>query len=334
MADPLRKVRTGEPLRIPAGAYNAFVDAAHLARRVDPDALRDPALPAAHEHLVWVRNDSGEDLPRFGALGIAGPIIEPGEGGNDDEFKRRTALIGAAITTTDEYVGRFVIAREPIVAGRIGLAVIRGATPAIVNVVDEDHTHADTYPDEQHLRSGFTGAARILWKEDGTGLKLAVIEIGPANRDRFPAKLGDAHLIDGRTFGWLYEWDEVRLDADPASLTFGQYVAPAPGSDALSSSGGPNRLAFNRYEAHLSVMFTQNDDGTEGFANAGACIVPGVLENCPPPKAAVPMLRSVPEGVVVEMRAERTLLGDTRFVFDAMTPVIFCEMDVPEYLYA
>lgn len=333
MADPLRKVRTGEPLRIPAGAYNAFIDAAHLARRVDPDTLRDAALPAVHEHLVLVRNDSGEDLPRFGALGIVGPIIEPGAPGegNDDEFKRRTALVGAAITTTDEYVGRFVIAREPIVAGRIGLAVIRGTTPAIMNVIDEDHTHADTYPDEQHLRSGFTGAARILWKEDGTGLKLAVIDIGPADRDRFPAKLGAGHLIDGRTFGWLYEWSEVRLDADPVSLTFGQYIAPG---EALASSGDPNRLAFNRYEAHLSVIFAQNDDGTEGFANGGACLVPGVLENCPPAKAAVPMLRSVPEGVVVEMRAERTLLGDTRFVFDAMTPMIFCEMQVPEGWYA
>ena len=30
MADPFRKVRTGEPLRIPATAYNAFIDAAHV----------------------------------------------------------------------------------------------------------------------------------------------------------------------------------------------------------------------------------------------------------------------------------------------------------------
>ena len=28
MPDDLRKVRSGQPLRIPAGAYNAFVDAA------------------------------------------------------------------------------------------------------------------------------------------------------------------------------------------------------------------------------------------------------------------------------------------------------------------
>src|SRR5262245_6470825 len=124
MADPFRKVRTGEPLRIPAAAYNAFIDAAHLARSVGPDALRDPSLPTVHEHLVYGRNDSVEDRPRFGILGIASPIIEPGEEGNPDEFKRRTALIGMSITVTDEYIGRFVVAREPIVAGRIGLAVI------------------------------------------------------------------------------------------------------------------------------------------------------------------------------------------------------------------
>ena len=324
-AGHLRKVRTGDPLRIPAAAYNAFVDAAHLARRIDADAGAGPVIPGAQEHLVLVRNDSGDDLPRFGIVGIAGPIIEPGAEGNTDEFKRRAALIGAAISTGDEYIGRFVVAREPIPSGRIGWAVIRGVTPATVNVVSGEHTHADTYPEEQHLRSGFTGAARILWKEDGTGLKLAVIEIGPRDRDRFPAKLGNAHLIDGRTFGWLYEWDEVRLDADPMSFTFGQYVTPL---DALTSAGANAKLAFNRYEAHLSVMHSQ-EGGTEGFANGGACLIPGALENCPPNRAAVPMLHPIPEGVVVEMRAERTLLGDTRFVFEALNPIVLCDMDVP-----
>ncbi|MHC4083452.1 MAG: hypothetical protein ACYSU2_19240 [Planctomycetota bacterium] len=196
MSGDLRKVRTGDPLRIPARAYNAFVDAAHLARRIDADTGAGPALPGAQEHLILVRNESGADLPRFGILGIDRPIIEPGAEGNTDEFKRRAALIGAAITTTDEFVGRFVVAREPIASGKIGWSVIRGVTPATVNVIDEDHSHADTYPDEQVLRSGFTGAARILWKEPGTGELLALIEMGPADRDRFAARLGTATLID------------------------------------------------------------------------------------------------------------------------------------------
>jgi hypothetical protein len=334
MADPFRKVRTGDPLRIPAAAYNAFIDAAHLARRIDPDALRAPPLTAAQEHLVLVRNDSGEDLPRFGILGIARPIVEPGTEGNEDEFKRRAAVIGAAITATDEYVGRFVVAREPIASGRIGLAVVRGVTAAMVNVTDNEHGHADTYPNEQLLRSGFTGAARILWKEPGTGQKLAVVEIGPADRDRFAARLGPGHLIDGRTFGWLYEWEEVRLDADPFSFSFGQYVRPsgAAAEGWLTSAGHPARLAFNRYEAHLPVMHPQAG-GTEGFARAGACITPGPLEHCPPRRAAVPLLHPIPEGVVVELRAERTLRGETRFVFEALNPVVLSDMQVPEGWY-
>jgi hypothetical protein len=328
----LRKVRTGDPLRIPARAYNAFVDAAQLAQRLNADAGHDQALPQAREHLVLVRNDSGEDLPRFGVLGIAGPIIPPGipaEGGNDDEFKRRAAIVGEAITPTDEYVGRFVVAREPIASAGIGWAVIRGVTPATVNIISDEHTHADTYPDEQHLRSGFAGAARVLWKEEGTGLKLAVVEIGPTDRDRFPAKLGTAHLIDGRTFGWLYDWDEVLLDADPVSLTFGQYATPLGG---LTSAGSSDKRAFNRYEAHLSASHEQSG-GTEGFASGGACLIPGALKNCPPHRAAVPMLHPIPEGVVVELRAERTLLGDTRFVFEALNPIVLCDMDVPEWWY-
>lgn len=326
MSGDLRKVRSGDPLRIPAGAYNAFIDAAQVARAIDADARRGLLASTGSGDLVWVRNDSGADLPRFGVLGIAGPIIDPGDGGNPDEFKRRTAVAGAAITAEAPFLGRFVVANEPIPAGRIGRAVIRGATPALVIVADEAHTHADTFADEQLLRSGFTGAARILWKEDGTGERPAILELGPADRDRFPAKLGQAHAIVGRTFGWLYDWEEVRLNADPGSPFFGQYAAVL---DGLRSADGPDRRAFNRYEAHLSVAFAQDGQGTEGFADAGACLVPGVLENCPPPTAAVPMLQPVPEGVVVELRAERTVLGETRFVFDAMTPVEFTEMAVP-----
>jgi len=334
MSGDLRKVRTGEPLRIPARAYNAFVDAAHLARRIEADTAAGAALRGPHEHLVLVRNESGADLPRFGILGVDRPIIEPGEDGNPDEFKRRAAVVGAAITPTTEYVGRFVVAREPLAAGKIGWSVIRGVTPAMVNVIDEEHSHADTYPDEQILRSGFTGAARILWKEPGTGELLALIEMGPADRDRFAARLGTATLIDGRTFGWLYEWEEVRLDGDPFSSIFGQYGRPG-GSAAegwLASEGDPAKLAFNRYEAHLSVIHEQGG-GTEGFANGGACLIPGALENCPPNRAAVPMLHPIPEDVVVELRAERTFQAETRFVFEALNPVVLCDMDVPGWWY-
>ena len=42
MSGDLRKVRTGDPLRIPARAYNAFVDAAHLWNEGSDDVEFDP----------------------------------------------------------------------------------------------------------------------------------------------------------------------------------------------------------------------------------------------------------------------------------------------------
>lgn len=187
------------------------------------------------------------------------------------------------------------------------------------------HATSGWTPGSDALATGFTGAARILWKEPGTGTRLAIIDLDPADRDRFPTRITGAISIAGRPFGWLYDWREVRLNADPTSPTFGQYHPPPNG---LSSSGSGSRRAFNRYEAHLPIMHSQ-DGGVAGWANLGACGVPDALEHCPPRKALIPNLVPVPRDVIVELRAERTLNGQTRFVFDAMTPMELVMRDVP-----
>ena len=56
MSGDLHKVRTGEPLRIPARAYNAFVDAAHLARRIDADT-------GARDGEIWFELEAVVDVP-------------------------------------------------------------------------------------------------------------------------------------------------------------------------------------------------------------------------------------------------------------------------------
>ncbi|MHC4083453.1 MAG: hypothetical protein ACYSU2_19245 [Planctomycetota bacterium] len=45
------------------------------------------------------------------------------------------------------------------------------------------------------------------------------------------------------------------------------------------------------------------------------------------------MLHPIPEDVVVELRAERTFQGETRLVFEALNPIVLCDMDVPEWWY-
>ena len=61
MSDALRKVQSGQPLVIPASAYNAFIDAA-LDFRQRTAHIGQGAQPAfAQASIVLVRNDSGGD---------------------------------------------------------------------------------------------------------------------------------------------------------------------------------------------------------------------------------------------------------------------------------
>jgi len=60
----LRKVSPGDPLVIPAGAYNTFVDAArdYLDRRQDQAQTAKPAM--RNSGIVLVRNDLNPPRPR------------------------------------------------------------------------------------------------------------------------------------------------------------------------------------------------------------------------------------------------------------------------------
>ena len=59
------------------------------------------------------------------------------------------------------------------------LAMALGLCPVKITVENEDHAFADVNDGEAAtLKSTATGAAQILWKEDGTGEKWAVVRLG------------------------------------------------------------------------------------------------------------------------------------------------------------
>ena len=334
MGDDFRKVRSGEPLRIPARAYNAFVDAAVDLRQRQADVgVEGAGVPRQHG-LIPVRNDSSADLERFHVLAIDEPLFAPEEEG-EQAFQNTIALKGIK---PDEHTlpGAFVVAREPIADGAIGLCVAHGVTPVRVLVEDEDHGFADIKNGETVLVSAGSGGTPILWKESGTGEKWAVIEIGRPPRDRFVAILGEAVEISGEMFRWRYPWHEARLDGDPGSETYGRYVKLEHG---LSSGGDEAKYAINLFESHHSEVPPDDPEGTDGFGALKSLFIPGQLENpdgdqgyCPR-KAAVPMLRPVLKGVAVEVSVESNTKGKTVWAFQANNPAELTEMDVPVWQY-
>jgi len=179
MSDPLKKVKPGDPLAIPAATFNTFVDAAQDYLRRQRDQSRQSKPAGGQAGMVLIRNDSGADCPRFGVLGIDDVVIDPAD--DEDAFAGRVVLAGVT-PDVDDHTGRFVVTAEPIAAGEIGRAYADGVFPANVNVFDTTHKYADVADGQiGYLASGTSGAIRILWAQSGTGERLAVVRMdGPA----------------------------------------------------------------------------------------------------------------------------------------------------------
>ena len=92
MSDHMKKVQSGDPLVVPAQAYNAFIDAAkdfqQRTRYVGQQAT--PGYRSAG--IVLVKNESGADRLRFEVLGLGEPIILPDA--DEQQFKNTVAFRG------------------------------------------------------------------------------------------------------------------------------------------------------------------------------------------------------------------------------------------------
>ena len=92
MSDHLKKVKSGDPLKIPAATFNTFVDTARDYQARKHQQGQGSRAAVRHSGLVLVKNASGADRQRFDVLGVNGPIFAPADA--EDAFKNAVALIG------------------------------------------------------------------------------------------------------------------------------------------------------------------------------------------------------------------------------------------------
>ncbi|MCC6320051.1 MAG: hypothetical protein IT438_01275 [Phycisphaerales bacterium] len=315
-----RKVRSGSPLRIPAAAYNAFVDAAVDLRRRERTTNAGPSLEPAQRGIVLVRNDSDDEIEPYHALAITGVLVLPDSEDQERTFHSRTPLT-AEVATEESPSLSFVLALQPIKPGDLGRCVLTGVTPARVFITNETDTTCELAPEETVLASTPMGGIPILWKEEGTGEKWAVIEMGQPSLGRVTAILGAAQPIPTENNRWRYPWVEARIDGDPGSETYLRYVPVPEGLTSQLPGGGedPTRLAINRFEAHHMNNFDPGS-GFGGLLGLGpVCELPGVLPKCPPARSLKPKLVPIPEGVCVQLTCERNSKGRPVWVFEAMS---------------
>lgn len=227
----------------------------------------EPIQPAVQ---VYVRNDTGDDLDWGAILKLSDTIVDITVDEDVPEAVARPVFAGTAPSTS---VDPFVVLKEPIADGQIGRGTIMGVAVCDISVVVESHGFAFPGVDGvDRLRSGFTGPAKILWKESGTGTKRArVLLCGQTS----PASSGVAHgyseLGGGSHFSlvpennWLNVID-VTLPGSGVYHLFGR----ASGSGIVTANVGPGGCD------HIAVKLV-DEAASADVPNTQAIVV-----GCPP----------------------------------------------------
>ena len=171
--DPFKPAQAGQPLDIPAAAWNALLGLLrpHPGQRPGP---RGPGLPPG---CVYVVNATEGPVERFGVLGLDAPLVAPSA--SEPLFLDAPALNG--ITPTATHWGRaFAVMVEPVDAGNVGVGMIAGTLACTLNIGHEDDRYADVdLASSASLKTAAAGGCRVLWKEAGTGAgKRAVLSLG------------------------------------------------------------------------------------------------------------------------------------------------------------
>ena len=169
--NPFQHVRSGEPLQIPAVAYNAMLDAAqaHRNRRIN-HAPHGSGFGSLFVHVV---NKSGTFLRKFDVVGLDGAA----ETRNLNEFKNRITFRG--VVPQKRHKGKFAVLQEDASPNMVVRACVYGVTQAKISVEssDDEPTFCDiTEGVTDHLVSG--NGAEVLWSDTTTKDRWSLIRIG------------------------------------------------------------------------------------------------------------------------------------------------------------
>jgi hypothetical protein len=174
MAD-LQKVQSGDDLVIPASTYNAFIDAARGYQAGPMQRAGNYQSGQSSTDIIYIKNTCGAARARFEILALGAPLFLPTVA--PDEFKNRIVLSGIAPTSSTP-PGRFAVLLEPLAINAIGRAQVSGVCPAYVNFAADTDSFANVATGAYNMAGGSSGAAEVLWKETGTGLKWAIVRLG------------------------------------------------------------------------------------------------------------------------------------------------------------
>lgn len=213
---PLKPGDTPADGPLSAACWNRVVSAVASLESMRRSGGRSAAgVRFADPAIVRVKNSSGTDRKRFEVLGVEGVVFTPTD--NLAQFQNAIYLDGKKPTA--DHLGKFVVLCQPLRASAIGWAWAAGVCVVKVDFDYEDQPYADVKADDAGLlKGGEGGAAQVLWKEEGTGTKWAVVRLGAPTYPKLFGKL-DADLTQATGSATMSVWEGATLADSGRNVT-------------------------------------------------------------------------------------------------------------------
>lgn len=185
-----QRVATGQPIKIEASTWNAMLAAAeaHAVGRGGGPAGNDGGF-VGRLPVKLGAVDEGENWDRYQVAELDAAVFDPAV--QVDEYLGGYGTLGVpvlggkvptAAAAAGTATGRWGVILRPGDEGTIVPAVVSGPVAVRINVTDAGHGWAvPIATDRTRLASSAAaaaGAARVLWKESGTGEKWGVVNLG------------------------------------------------------------------------------------------------------------------------------------------------------------
>lgn len=257
--EPLQPLNPGDRFQPSASWYNATIE---VIKEYFKGRQREQA-EGPDFRVVQIQNKSGLALHNCSIVGIGEILVDPAD---STRFKSSTGFESAAPTAA----GLFAVLQEPARIDGFANAVMSGETWALVSVSNSSHTFAKPINgDYDKLQSqAAAGPARIVWKEDGTGVKWAYVLIDPNNN---AAGGGGSTTISS---------DPTSETADGPDYVFTASVEnnlPTPGQDYFYVTASTDTIDLKQQR------YKDGNYGIDGAFVIGNAVVSGIAEfGCPP----------------------------------------------------
>lgn len=180
----IKRASPGDPLRIPAGAWNRIATATEAVER----GRQAPRAFAPRDSSRVIVTNGADAVDPGGVVAMSLTPTTPDQ--SEEALRQRPQLAAAEPSAWSEF-GRFGVSEAGMQAGDAGMVRVLGVVAVQVDVVDTDHRYADIIVDDRaKLRSYGMGMARLITAPTATGVQWCLVHLlGDIGRQAFLGKV-------------------------------------------------------------------------------------------------------------------------------------------------